>query len=54
MYNVLKPNYTRAGFTREGEPMYYVSWTVLGQAKSMKEAKKFHPTPVLEPHRGRR
>ena len=48
MYNVLVPKYTKAGFTADGKQQFTVSWTIVGKADSMKQAKKFADAPVLE------
>lgn len=48
MYNVLVPKYTKAGFTADNAQLFTVSWTVVGKADGMDQARKLTPLPVLE------
>lgn len=50
-YRVLKPEFApiRGERTPQGQQVFQVKgWIVLGYATSMADAKRLHPTPVLE------
>lgn len=47
-YNVLVPKYKEAGVDHKGNMQYYVSWHKVGEANSLREAKKIVKLPVLQ------